>query len=109
MLAAVRGDLPPALTYFDAVLGRQPDHAQAILQRGRVLASQGQAAEAAAALSRACELLPTSFDAYYTMASLVLASEGSAEAALPYLRRAVDARGGTTTNTYSYHRYPTLR
>jgi tetratricopeptide (TPR) repeat protein len=88
MLAAVRGDLPTALTYFDAVLGRQPDHAQAILQRGRVLASQGQVAEAAAALSRACELLPTSFDAYYTMASLVLASEGSAEAALPYLRRA---------------------
>ena len=88
MLAAVRGDLPTALTHFDAVLRRQPDHAQAILQRGRVLASQGQAAEAAAALSRACELLPTSFDAYYTMASLVLSSEGSSEAALPYLRRA---------------------
>ena len=63
MLAAVRGDLPTALTYFDAVLKRQPDHAQAILQRGRVLASQGQVAEAAAALSRACELLPTNFDA----------------------------------------------
>ncbi|HIF41590.1 MAG TPA: tetratricopeptide repeat protein [Planctomycetes bacterium] len=88
MLAAVRGDLPTALTFFDSVLRRQPDHAQAILQRGKVLASQGEAAEAAAALSRACELLPTSFDANYTMASLVLSSEGSAEAALPYLRRA---------------------
>jgi tetratricopeptide (TPR) repeat protein len=88
MLAAVRGDLPTALAHFDSVLRRQPDHAQALLQRGKVLAKQGQAAEAAAALSRACELLPTSFDANYTMASLVLSSEGASEAALPYLRRA---------------------
>jgi tetratricopeptide (TPR) repeat protein len=88
MLAAVRGDLPTALTRFDAVLRRQPDHAQAILQRGKVLAKQGEVAEAAAALGRACELLPTSFDAYSTMASLMLSSEGTSGAALPYLRRA---------------------
>ncbi len=88
MHSAARGDLSTALTYFDAVLDRQPNHAEVLLTRGKVLAGLNQPAKAAASLGRACELLPTSFEAYSSMAALMLATEGATEAAMPYLRRA---------------------
>lgn len=90
MLSAVRGDLAGAIARFDGLLAREELHANAHLQRAKALAGLGQRGEATRAFRRAAELNPSSFEAHYNLASLLLANPEAGTEAAPYLARAYE-------------------
>jgi len=89
VLAARQRDLVGALSWFDTVLQKNDLHGLAHYQRGRVQVILGEKTAAIQSFGRACELLPTSFEAYYNLGTL-LSMEGDASAGLPYLVRAYE-------------------
>jgi len=77
-----------ALRWFDEVLRIDPRHGQVHLFRAKVLLQLGDADRGLAALGEACRLLPSSFEAHF-LAGRLLAERGFADAARPYLERAL--------------------
>lgn len=89
MFEASQRNFPTALERFDQLLAREPDYGDAHLQRGKVLRILGENQEAVRAFGRACELLPTSYEAHYMLAALLLERQGDVSA-VPYLIRAYE-------------------
>jgi tetratricopeptide (TPR) repeat protein len=71
VLAAARGEWSDALARFDQVITRQKDHGLAHLQKGKVLLRLERTTEAIRELVSACELLPSSFEAYYDLGRIL--------------------------------------
>ncbi len=78
-----------ALERFDAALVLEPTHAPSHDGRAKALMGLGQPADALLAWRSACEFGPELFEPHYNVASLLL-SNGTTEAALPYLLRAYE-------------------
>ena len=104
MLSAVRGDLGGAIARFDALLAQDDLHAHAHLQRAKARAGLGQRGEATRAFRRAAELNPSSFEAHYNLASLLLANPEAGSEAVPYLARAYELSPPTTSRAELFRR-----
>lgn len=89
-LAAQHQQFSEALKLVDQALDRNGDDGEGLLLKGKLHHQLGQDNSARQALRRACELLPTSFEANYNMGQLTLAVSG--DEALPYLVRAYELR-----------------
>lgn len=102
MLLARQRDFPRALSWFDAVVTREPGHGPAHLERGKLLLQLNETTEAIKALGRACELAPDSFEAHYNLGVLQLQRIGP-EPAKRYLVRAFELspRGELRDNLHS--------
>jgi len=79
-----------ALKLVDQALDTNRDDGEGLLLKGKLHHQLGQDNSARQALARACELLPTSFEANYNMGQLAL--KLSIDEALPYLVRAYELR-----------------
>ncbi|MDF1837051.1 MAG: tetratricopeptide repeat protein [Planctomycetota bacterium] len=88
MLAAVRGQWPSSLNFFDQVLTAEPLNTDAHLQRGKVLTQLGRTTEAVAALGRVCELDSRNFEAHSMLGSVLLLDAQTEDQARQYLQRA---------------------
>ena len=88
MLAAVRGQWPGSLNFFDQVLAAEPLNTDAHLQRGKVLTQLGRTTEAIAALGRVCELDSRHFEAHSMLGSVLLLDPQTEGQARQYLQRA---------------------
>ncbi|MFT4538476.1 MAG: tetratricopeptide (TPR) repeat protein [Planctomycetota bacterium] len=87
ILAGRKRDLADALAWFDDLISRKEDFGLAHLERGKALWHMEQGAAAVKSFGRACELLPTNFEAYYNLGTLLITG-GDGGAALPYLVKA---------------------
>lgn len=88
MLAARRGRWEDALASFDRAAAAEPENGNTQLERGKVLALIDRIPEAVEALGKACERLPSSFDAHYNLGALLSANPSTAESSQQYLERA---------------------
>jgi tetratricopeptide (TPR) repeat protein len=86
-----------ALGWFDRAIERAPTLGAAHLRRGNVLAQLGQRTSAVTALTRACELLPGSFEAHFNLVLLLLDSD-EPERGVPYFMVAYRLRPPDFTN-----------
>ena len=68
-----------------------PDDAEALLLKGKLQLARNEKAGALRTLQRAADLAPTSFEAHYNVAALLLETQGYT-AAVPYLVRAYENR-----------------
>ena len=89
-LAAQHSQPAQALKLVDQALDRNRDDGEALLLKGKLHHQLGQDNSARQALTRACELLPTSFEANYNVGELAWSL--SPDDALPYLVRAYELR-----------------
>ncbi|MBK7642271.1 MAG: tetratricopeptide repeat protein [Planctomycetes bacterium] len=89
-LRAQQKDFDGARKLVEQALDRDPDDGEGLLLKGKLCLMRGEQNLAKQALGRACELLPTSFEANYNMGALVASTD--ADAALPYLVRAYELR-----------------
>ncbi len=89
-VAAQHKQFEQALKLVDQALDRNRDDGEGLLLKGKLHLQLGQENSARQALARACELLPTSFEANYNMGALV--DKSSPDEALPYLVRAYELR-----------------
>jgi len=87
LLAAGKGQFTNAMNWVDKLHASDPDHGLGHLLKGKIQISQKDTMGAIRSLGRACERLPTSFEAYYHQSSMLLLVEQYTEA-LPYLKRA---------------------
>jgi Flp pilus assembly protein TadD len=88
---AAKHDQPAeALKLVDQALDLNRDDGEGLLLKGKLHHQLGQDNSARQALARACELLPTSFEANFNMGQLTV--KVSPEEALPYLVRAYELR-----------------
>lgn len=87
MLAAVRGQWPNSLNFFDQVLNAEPLNTDAHLQRGKVLTQLGRTTEAIAALGRVCELDSRHFEAHSMLGNVLLLDPQTEGQARQYLQR----------------------
>jgi tetratricopeptide (TPR) repeat protein len=93
-LMAKHGNLVPALAEFDRVLLSHPQSSEAWIAKGKVLTLKNETTGALRAFQRAAEIDPTSFEAHYGAATLLLSMPGEGvAAAMPYLVRAYEHRG----------------
>jgi tetratricopeptide (TPR) repeat protein len=81
------------LGHADAVLSRDPDHTDALLTRGRVLAALERPEDARTTLDQVLEKEPDRPEALLMLANLHR-SRGDREAAEPLLRRWAEKKGG---------------
>ena len=88
MLAALRGQWPSSLNFFDQILATEPLNKKAHLQRGKVLTQLGRITEAVAALGRVCELDSRHFEAHSMLGSVLLQDKSTEDQARQYLQRA---------------------
>jgi tetratricopeptide (TPR) repeat protein len=87
LLAAAKGQFTGAMNWVDKLHAKDPDHGLGHLLKGKIQISQKDTMGAIRSLGRACERLPTSFEAYYHQSSMLLYAEQYTEA-LPYIQRA---------------------
>jgi Tfp pilus assembly protein PilF len=86
---ADRGDLAGALAWLDRALGKNPDHGPSLYLRARILAQRGDLATAELLFRKACEAMPTSFDAHERL-GLLLVKAGRGKEAVPFLEKALE-------------------
>lgn len=91
MLAANSGNYMRAVNWFDQALLRGDRNGAAHLQRGKALYAQGHHSDATHALKKACNLLPTNFEAHYNLMLLLMASN-TPKAAVPVFLKAYRLR-----------------
>jgi len=89
-IAAQNKQFAQALKLVDQALDRDGDDGEGLLLKGKLHHQLGQDNSARQALARACELLPTSFEANYNMGQLTVSV--SLDDSLPYLVRAYQLR-----------------
>ncbi|MFT5058574.1 MAG: tetratricopeptide (TPR) repeat protein, partial [Planctomycetota bacterium] len=90
MLAALRGQWPNSLNFFDHILVDEPLNTDAHLQRGKVLAQLGRTTEAIAALGQVCELDSLNFDAHSLLGNMLLQDPQTEAQARQYLQRSYE-------------------
>ena len=89
-VAAQHEQTAQALKLVDQALDLNGDDGEGLLLKGKLHYQLKQLNSARQALARACELLPTSFEANFNMGQLLWSS--STDEALPYLVRAYELR-----------------
>jgi tetratricopeptide (TPR) repeat protein len=85
---ADRGDFDGALAWLDRALVLKPDHGPSLYMKARFVERRGDAAAAEELLRKACEVMPTSFDAHEQL-GLLLANAGRKQEAVPFLEKAL--------------------
>lgn len=85
---ADRGDFAGALAWLDRGLELSPDHGPSLYMKARFLERRGEPEAAEALLRKACEAMPTSFDAHEQL-GLLLANAGRKPEAVPFLEKAL--------------------
>ncbi len=91
-LKAQRGEAQEALHLFDQLLAMRPDHARALYQKGRILASLGVAPDSLYRLALAVD--PDLSDAHASLGTLLL-EQGDYAQALTHFIRLVELKPGS--------------
>jgi tetratricopeptide (TPR) repeat protein len=97
--AMLNGHYEKALTRFDSVLEREPEHDNALVKKGDTLFALGRHREAADALERATRLMPDNLLALYSLSDVYLAA-GAEERAKKTLERIIELGPDTTVSAH---------
>ncbi len=85
---ADRGDLDGALAWVGRALDKDPEHGPSLYLKGRLFADRGEVEAAETYFRKACEVMPTSFEAHERLGQL-LVKVGRAKEAIPFLEKGI--------------------
>ena len=86
---ADRGDRDGALAWLERALEKNPEHGPSLYLKARMLADRGDLESAETLFRKACEAMPTSFEAHERLGQL-LVKAGRGKEAIPFLEKGLE-------------------